>query len=410
MMTFGALCFGFTVLDPSGLAVLAQSAPKVNPAALPQIKWKLHTAFNRQTETGAREFAARVEQLSGGRIVMEIFDSGQLVRSPEVVDAVDRGLLDAGLISGDRSSVYGRHKAFSLLATVPFAFEPRRHLAWRQLPAVKAEFRKLTDEVLKLNTINMPCGALGRPSEMWTRKPLFGSASLKGFELKGLKTTVAGLAADIVKTVGAVPITLPVSELGRAMDRTTVDAIQDISPATAERLGLGDVAKTVYDPSMMMPSQILDLFINKKQWDALPPAAREIIEFACAETALQTIARYEGLDQEALSRLTAERGVKVEKVPTHIRKELSDASQKVLADAAANDQIVRALLTTVKQMQAGAPPLSESRSVNDQSGGSTPGQSSKRLPDCSNPLKLETAEDVDYCAQNAPKYNVRQRQ
>src|SRR3546814_5591684 len=71
----------------------------------------------------AREYVDRVEQMSGGRLKIDLLPAGAVVGAFQVLDAVNDGVLDAA------HTVpvywYGKHKAASLFGTGP-VFETGR--------------------------------------------------------------------------------------------------------------------------------------------------------------------------------------------------------------------------------------------------------------------------------------------
>ena len=76
-------------------AVLA-AAPAV--AQQKEIKWKLQSANPTGTPHHVllTQFATNVEKMSAGRLKIEIMPSGAVVNPNEILDAVNKGLVDAG--------------------------------------------------------------------------------------------------------------------------------------------------------------------------------------------------------------------------------------------------------------------------------------------------------------------------
>jgi TRAP-type C4-dicarboxylate transport system substrate-binding protein len=93
-------------------------------------------------------------------------------------------------------------------------------------------------------------------------------------DFKGLKIRASGLMATAtLKSLGASPLTMAITELSDAMSRGTVDAVHS-AIAYGFGVGLRDVSKYLN----IWPIQITFntmLFVNQKAWNSLPPDLRQ---------------------------------------------------------------------------------------------------------------------------------------
>ena len=87
-------------LMAAGAAVAMGAALVAQPAQSQQgqFKWKLQSANPTGTPHHVllTRFATNVDKMSGGRLKIEIMPSGAVVNPNEILDAVNKGLVDAG--------------------------------------------------------------------------------------------------------------------------------------------------------------------------------------------------------------------------------------------------------------------------------------------------------------------------
>jgi TRAP-type mannitol/chloroaromatic compound transport system substrate-binding protein len=296
-------------------------APRQTETA-PTLRWKLQNTYPARTPTTLPFLSSRVGELSGGRMQLELLSAGAVVPASELLDAVHSGILDLGY--GQGSYIYGKNKAAALMTAVPFGFTAPDQLAFRRRPDVKAAFDELIAGILKLNVVALPCGAFGRNGEFWLRRPLRAKSDLVGKKLR-----FVGLTANVYSELGTAVTVLPGGEIVAAIDRGLLDGGQFSNPRQDLDLGFADVVKYYYHPSSVGPAYVLDLYLNKDKWQAMPPAGRQIFEQACREAADAMVGEQERLDREALAEL-ARRGVSVAPVPAAVERDLYAASEKVL--------------------------------------------------------------------------------
>src|SRR3990167_540092 len=82
----------------AGLAAGVAMAPTLARAQQTQFKWKLQSANPSGTPHNIllNRFASNVDKMSGGRLKIEILVSGAIVNPNEILDATNKGVVDAG--------------------------------------------------------------------------------------------------------------------------------------------------------------------------------------------------------------------------------------------------------------------------------------------------------------------------
>jgi len=224
-----------------------------------QGSWGATDIFNEM----AKEFVDRVNAMSGGRLKVDYLVGGAVVKAFEVMDAVSKGVLDAG------HTVpvywYGKSKVASLFGSGPInGCDAFQTLAWIYrgggLDLYKELLTKLNLNVVGFFAMPMPTQPLG-----WFKKPITDAK-----QLKGLKYRTVGLAADLFQQMGAKVTQLPGGEIIPALERGVIDAFEFNNPTSDSRFGAQDVIKNYEMGSFHQAMEFFEIIINKKKWDSMP--------------------------------------------------------------------------------------------------------------------------------------------
>jgi TRAP-type mannitol/chloroaromatic compound transport system substrate-binding protein len=284
----------------------------------------------------ANDFASKVNNMSGGKLKIEVLPSGAVVPAFQLLDAVSKGTLDGG--HGVLAYHYGKNSALALWGSGPaFGMDPNMVLSWHQHGGGKA----LLEEIYKSLNIDvssfvygpMPTQPLG-----WFKKPI-----AKVEDLKGLKYRTVGLAVDIFTELGCAVNPLPGGEIVPALDRGLIDAAE-FNNATSDRLlGFPDVVKNCMLQSFHQSGEQFEILFNKGKLAALPAELKSVIEYAVqassAEMSWKAIDR-NSKDYDAMKK----QGIKFFKTPDSILRAQLGAWDKVIAKKAAENALFKKVL------------------------------------------------------------------
>jgi len=313
----------------SALAVGAGSISTIasaQTAALPTIKWRLTSSFPKSLDTifGAADvISRRVSVATGGKFQIQVFAAGEIVPGPSALDAVKDGTVECCHTAP--YYYFGKDATFAFGTALPFGLNARQQNAWMYHGgglALMREFYK------NYNIINFPSGNTGAQMGGWFRKEIKTVA-----DLKGLKMRIAGLAGRVLAKVGVVPQQISGGDIYPALEKGTIDAAEWVGPYDDEKLGFNKVAKYYYYPGWWEGGPQLDLFVNIKQWEALPPEYKSVLESACAEANLDMLAKYDAVNPAALRRLVAQ-GVQLRPFSREILNACYAAANAVYAEEA----------------------------------------------------------------------------
>ncbi|MFP1644161.1 TRAP transporter substrate-binding protein [Pontitalea aquivivens] len=274
----------------------------------------------------AREYTTRVEEMSGGRLKVDLLPAGAVVGAFQVMDACHDGVIDAA--HSVSAYWYGKHKAASFFGTGPvFGGSSPAMLAWFYQGGGADLYRELTQDVLGLNVV----GFMGMPMPAqpfgWFKNPINGVADIQGFKYR-----TVGLAADLLQSMGMSVAQLPGGEIVPAMERGVIDAFEFNNPSSDRRFGAQDVAKNYYLASYHQAAEAFEFIFNKDFYDDLDPDLQAIVKYAVEASATSNLAMAMKEYSNDLQGLQADNGVTVYRTPTEIMAAQLEAWDKLIAD------------------------------------------------------------------------------
>ncbi len=247
-------------------AVLAQSPMVVKM----QTSWPASDIW----DEFAKDYAMRVDEMSGGRLKVDVLPAGAVVGAFQVLDAVNDGVLDAA------HSVpvywYGKNKAASLFGTGPvFGGSATTMLSWFYEGGGQELYRELTQDIMGLDVV----GYLGFPMFAqpfgWFKGEVNAVADLQGFKYR-----TVGLAADLMAKLGMSVAQLPGGEIVPAMERGVIDAFEFNNPTSDRRFGAQDVAKNYYLSSYHQASESFEFLFSRTFLEDLEPDLQAILKYS----------------------------------------------------------------------------------------------------------------------------------
>ncbi|MBC7281356.1 TRAP transporter substrate-binding protein [Hoeflea sp.] len=260
----------------------------------------------------ARQYITRVEEMSNGRLKVDLLPAGAVVGAFQVMDAVNDGVIDAS----HSVSVYwyGKSKAASFFGTGPvFGGSATTMLGWFYEGGGQELYRELTQDILGLNVVGfygfpMPAQPFG-----WFKGEVNTVADIQGFKYR-----TVGLAADLLQSMGMSVAQLPGGEIVPAMERGVIDAFEFNNPSSDSRFGAQDVAKNYYLSSYHQASESFEFCFNKDFWEDLEPDLQAILKYSveAASTANTALAMKEYSTD--LQKLQTESGVTVHRTSKEI--------------------------------------------------------------------------------------------
>ncbi|MEH6833112.1 MULTISPECIES: TRAP transporter substrate-binding protein [Falsihalocynthiibacter] len=246
-------------------------------------------------------WTARVAEMSGGRMTIDLLPVGAVVDYIETQDAVGSGILDGHIT--DVSYFAGKDPAFGLIAN-PIG-------AW-SAPDEMFRFINYGGGYELMNELEGPyglhfIGATTTGLEGFVSKvPLDGVADLKGLKMRAPE----GLIQEVFAAAGAVPVNLPYSEVYTSLDKGVIDAADSTVFSTNHQQGLHKVGNhPVYPGFHSMP--LVEVSMNLDKWNALPSDLQAILTVSVRDFAQDAVATLSMNDLKAFAEATADENITV---------------------------------------------------------------------------------------------------
>jgi TRAP-type mannitol/chloroaromatic compound transport system substrate-binding protein len=294
-----------------------------------KIVWKVQTAWpaSNLLHISAVEMAKMIEEMSAGRFKWDMQAAGTVVGSFEVLDAVNRGLIDAthawpGYWAGKNSAA----GLFAPGPAGPFGMDREEYIAWLFAGGGLELYNELLQKELKMNVF-VPVFTTSLPYWEplgWFKKP-FNSLD----ELRKMKFRTSGLGMEMMKTMGVSVVTLAGGEVVPALERGTVDGAEWAIPSHDILMGFHNVTKNYYMPDLRQPASYQEIIVNKAKWDALPKDLQAIVKYAGMAEIIRMTAYSVDQDSKAVEELVTKFGVKIQRTPDDVLKAQVVAIDKV---------------------------------------------------------------------------------
>ncbi len=217
------------------------------------------------------EWKKEVEKRTNGKVKIQTFPGGTLLPAKNIFDGVITGTADIGNFA--MSYQPGRFPVSEAIdQPVGFASAKAASLALYDL--IDKYNAKEFEQVKILTLFTCP------PAHIMTIKPV---KSLK--DLKGLELRVGGTQADIIKTLGGIPIAMPQSDTPEALQKGTVQG--HVSSMEV----LKDFNYAAYTPNATIANLWVVSFgvvMNREKWNSLPPDVKKVMDDMRKEWALWT--------------------------------------------------------------------------------------------------------------------------
>lgn len=320
-----------------GSAALAACTPQnrggiATTASRERFSWKMVTTWPPNFPalgTGANKLARSFEELSGGRIQVQIYAAGELIPAFEVFDAVSSGTVELG--HGGSYYWRGKSEAMQFFTSIPFGFNAHEMNAWLYYGGGM----ELWQEVYRPFGVEpFAAGNTGVQMGGW-----FNRAIDSIEDLKGLKMRIPGLGGEVLRRAGGTPVTLPGSELFTALQTGSIDATEWVGPYNDLAFGLNQAARYYYYPGWHEPGSTMECIVNLEAFNALPADLQAIVRVACQAANLDMISEFNARNSGALEKIAADETVEIRAFPDDVLARLKTLSLQVIEDLAARDPL-----------------------------------------------------------------------
>ena len=243
------------------------------------------------TVLGAQRFAELVKERTEGRVIIQVKHSGEFGSESEVLDQMAFGGIDFARVSlAELSDEIPKLNVLQL----PFLYEDTDHM-WRILDGeIGEEFLTVFSEAGLVGLSWYDAGARCFYTDV---APIRTPEDMAGLTVR---VQDSQLVMDMVKLLGATPVTFPYGDVSYAFEMDKIDAAENNWPAyqIQEHYKLATYF-TVDEHSRVPEIQLA----SRRTWDKLPAEYQDIITQCARESALYQ--RQLWKEQESRSRAEA---------------------------------------------------------------------------------------------------------
>lgn len=265
---------GLFVGAPLTVGALVPDAPTPSAKEGSKVVLKLaHVLPASHTVHASLQFmAARLADLSGGAVELQVFGGAQLGTEPESIEQTKRGALAATKVSAAALEPFVPDMA---VFGMPYLFRDEQH-AWNVL------LGEIGKEILRATEAHGLHGIAyydsGSRSFYTLNKPIQNPADLKGLTLR---VQPSKQAQEMISVLGGSPTALAYGDVYAALQQGKIEGAENNPPSfyTSRHY---EVAKHLsLDEHTRVPDVIV---FSKKVWSELNPQVRAWIEQAAAES------------------------------------------------------------------------------------------------------------------------------
>jgi TRAP-type mannitol/chloroaromatic compound transport system substrate-binding protein len=313
------------------------------PAAAQNHSFKMATGWagGPLMDIGAKAFAERIDFLSGGRIKVQVFPGGALGNALKVPETVKNGVAEMGHTWMGYD--WGAQVTTTLFGGYAGSFDTERMLHWIYEGGGYELQRQFREETAGI--ISMPLFIRTAEVFVHSRKPVKTLA-----DLQGLKIRTAGAWLDMLKTLGAAPVTTAGGEIYPALERGVIDATEwgtlweNISP------GFYKVAKYLVIPGVHQPTAPFELVINKDAWAKLNDRDKKLVELAAKLVTFESWTRIGQEDAKSLD-VYKKAGNEITELTPEVQFKVREIADKWADEQAAKDAWFKKVLESQRNFE-----------------------------------------------------------
>jgi TRAP-type C4-dicarboxylate transport system substrate-binding protein len=251
MLSLGALATEVTAAEKVFHWKFSNHVSPGNKAAAPSLLW----------------WAEQVEKRSNGRIKVKMYWIDELCGPKEMMMAVKSGLAD--VVTQTPAYTPGETPIWNAVY-LPFLAPARLDHMSVIYNRLAQESKPFMDEINKFNCVYIGCYNSEGYASFMGNKPV-----RRADDFKGLRVRVMPDQGVILKKFGAIPMTVPVTEMYSALDTGIVDLVSH-SRLSFHSHKIDEISKYLIQ-GMDMGAMGMLYLINKDRWNELPDELKKMV-------------------------------------------------------------------------------------------------------------------------------------
>lgn len=236
--------------------------------------------------------AKRVEEKSGGRLIVQIFPNEQLGSEKEQIEALQIGYMSMTKTStAPMEGFVPKIKIFG----IPYLFRDSEHF-WKvaEGPIGKELLNAGIEKGLK-GLCYYDAGA----RSFYAKKPIHSPEDLKGLKVRVMQSI---MSMQMIETMGGAPTPIAWGELYTALDQGVVDAAENNPPSFETSRHFEVCRYYTLDEHVRVPDILV---ISTRVWDSLTPEQQRILQEAADESVVFNRKLWAEAEQASLAAVKA---------------------------------------------------------------------------------------------------------
>jgi TRAP-type mannitol/chloroaromatic compound transport system substrate-binding protein len=293
-------------------------------------------------QASAVRFAETVGAASGGRIKIEVFPAGTLVRPFETFDAVGAGVAD--MYQTYEGYFEKKSPTLHFFTALPFGLTPTELFAWVRYGGGQELWDALSGQ---FNVKSLLACSTGPQMGGWFAREITSPESFKG-----LRYRMTGPGAEVLRRMGAVVVVLPGGEIVTSLKSGAIDGSEFAGPWLDMAIGLHEaVGLYYYYPGWHEPGTGIAVGITKGVWESFHASDRELIESIAAAEYARALAESDINNARSLRRLREEGKIKIARFNDPVLNAVHGLSKEVVAEIGARDELSRKIYASYLQFR-----------------------------------------------------------
>lgn len=301
-----------------------------------------------------RDFADTVEKLTEGEVTFKILPNNAVVPGAEIMNAVDKGLLDGGFAWTHYWS--GIHPAAMLfgspVAGAGVGIDNIAFISWFQFGGGKELYDRLWGE-MKLNVKGLMLQPVGPEALGWFKEPINSMDDFRKLRFR----TPPGIPGQTYNDIGVAAVAMGGGDILPALEKGTIDAAEWCCPKPDSVFGFQKVLKHYYLQGLHQVVVNADLYINGDVWAGLTPLQQNVIQVAADASLMKAISYRIHENGKALKNLTENEGVILHDTPADYFTEYMAAANATLEKNAAENEFFAEVWDSMKAFAETAVPF-----------------------------------------------------
>ncbi len=297
-----------------GAAVVGAAMMFTGVAEAAKVKIRVQSVISTKADEVVmlNDFGATVNKLTNGEVEIEVLPAGAVVGQKEILDAVDKGLVEAGFAWTHYWS--GKHPAAMLfgspVAGAGVGIDNIAFVSWYMNGGGRELYNQLWDE-MGVNVKGLMLQPVGPEALGWFKEPINSMEDFRKYRFR----TPPGIPGQTYKDIGVASVAMGGGDILPALEKGTIDAAEWCCPKPDSVFGFQKVLKHYYLQGLHQVVVNADMYINGDVWNSLTPEQQYAMEVAADASLIRSMSYRIYENGKALKDLTENHGVILHDTP-----------------------------------------------------------------------------------------------